>query len=114
MSTTLLIYTLIKTTNRLTFDICYQHPTVTYQGEDDGDYFKFVASNGYEVISRSRMDIQTERIWLLGARHNENPRSGTMVFSCQEKRDAAYDDFVFALDEWAATNNGRAVQFKDT
>lgn len=37
-----------------------------------------------------------------------------MVFSCREKRDAAYDDFVFALDEWAAANNGRAVQFKDT
>ena len=67
-------------------------------GEDDGDYYKFVASNGYEVISRSRMDIQTERLWLLGAK--ENDRSGSMVFSSNEKRDKALLEFEVALIEW--------------
>lgn len=104
----LLIYQLIKTTRRLTFDILYQSPQVTYMGDDDGAYFKFIASNGYEVISRSRMDIQTERIWLLGAKCEDESRSGTMVFSSDEKRDAAYDAFTIALNEWAESNGGRA------
>jgi len=58
----LLAYKLIKTTRRLTFDILAQDADTIYMGDDDGAYFKFVASNGYEVISRSRMDIQTERL----------------------------------------------------
>lgn len=103
----ILNYTLHKTRNRLTFDILWQAPWTKYKGEDDGDYFKFIASNGYEVISRSRMDIQTERIWLLGAGIHD--RSGTMVFSSNEKRDAAYLEFVKALDEWAQFNQGVAV-----
>lgn len=110
----LLIYRLIKTTNRLTFDIVFQHMDVTYQGDDDGDYFKFVASNGYEVISRSRMDIQTERIWLLGAKHDSEQRSGTMVFSSNEKRDDAHAKFMIALDEWATANGGTAMATTDT
>lgn len=89
---------IIPTTNRLTFDITWQHPETRYMGEDDGDYYKFVASNGYEVISRSRMDIQTERLWLLGAKENE--RSGSMVFSSNEKRDKALLEFEVALIEW--------------
>ena len=56
-----LICRLIKTTRRLTFDIVYQDPKTIWMGDDDGEYHRFVASNGYEVISRSRMDIQTER-----------------------------------------------------
>lgn len=107
---TLLEYRLVPTTRRLTFDITFQHPDVTYLGDDDGDYHKFVASNGYEVISRSRMDIQTERLWLLGAKHPEEARSGSMVFSSDEKRDAAEAQFVKALDEWAAHHGGVAVR----
>jgi hypothetical protein len=97
----LLIYSLIKTTNRLTFDIISQDRNTRWIGEDDGDFPRFVASNGYEIISRSRMDIQTERIWLLGA--NSDPamqRSGTMVFSSNAKRDRAFDAFNKALAEW--------------
>lgn len=104
----LLTYSLVKTTRRLTFDIIQQAERVTYAGDDGGPYFKFVASNGYEVISRSRMDIQTERIWLLGAKRHEEARSGTMVFSSDAKRDAAYAGFVLALNEWAAANGGTA------
>ena len=94
----LITYDLIKTKKRLTFDILWQHPDTRYMGDDDGDYYSFTASNGYQVISRSRMDIQTERIWLLGASNDE--RSGTMVFSSDEKRDAAFDQFVKAIEEW--------------
>ena len=104
----LITYLLIPTTRRLTFDILFQHPNTIYMGEDDGEYFKFVASNGYEVISRSRMDIQTERLWLLGAKYKDEARSGTMVFSSDEKRDAAYLNFIQALDEWAFHNGGVA------
>lgn len=104
----LLVCRLIETTRRLTFDIIYQDESTIYTGEDDGPYFKFVATNGYEVISRSRMDIQTERIWLLGAKYKEEPRSGSMVFSSQEKTKAAKKQFIIALEEWAAYNNGTA------
>lgn len=107
----LLSYRLIKTTKRLTFDISYQAPHVTYNGDDDGPYYKFIASNGYEVISRSRMDVQTERIWLLGAKRYdpESQRSGSMVFSSDEKRDIAFIHFTNALNEWAARYDGVAV-----
>ena len=93
----ILDYAILKTKRRLTFDITYQRPDTRYRGDDDGDYLTFRASNGYEVISRSRMDIQTERLWLLGAADDE--RSGSMVFSTDEKRDKAYDAFVLALAE---------------
>ena len=105
----LLVYSLIKTERRLTFDIQFQAEKTIYTGEDDGPYFKFVASNGYEVYSRSRMDIQTERLWLLGAKHKEESRSGTMIFSTNEKRDAARNNFILALNEWAQYNGGIAV-----
>lgn len=104
----LIEYNLIKSNRRLTFDIFSQHPATRYMGEDDGDYFTFTASNGYQVISRSRMDIQTERLWLIGALPNE--RSGSMVFSSNEKRDAACIQFQIALNEWCRwhrqTNKG--------
>ena len=91
-------YEIIKTKKRLTFDIRYQNKEITYQGLDDGDYFVFNSSNGYQIISRSRMDIQTERLWLLGASNDE--RSGSMVFSSDEKRDLAYNHFELAILEW--------------
>lgn len=97
----LLTYRLIATTKRLIFDICWQHPSITFQGADEDDYYMFVASNGYQVISRSRMDIQTERIWLLGGTNDETAfRSGTMIFSSNEKRDLAFDRFNAAIDEF--------------
>jgi hypothetical protein len=92
-------YLLIKTKQRLTFDILYQREDTIYRGPDDGEYYLFVASNGYELHSRTRMDIHTERLWLLGAK--ENSRSGSMIFPSDEKRDKAYDEFVVAIEEWA-------------
>jgi hypothetical protein len=96
-------YRLVKTTKRLTFDILLQNPNflVTWYGDDDGDYYDFTASNGYHVISRSVMDIQTERIWILGASMEDRAeRSGSMVFGTNEKRDIAYEAFHHALWEW--------------
>ena len=61
MKLDLLHFKLIKTTKRLTFDILWQEP-LTINSIIDSKLFKFTASNGYEVISRSRMDIQTERL----------------------------------------------------
>ena len=109
MANIILRYHLIPTTRRLTFDIVFQSPETIWMGEDDGEYFKFQASNGYEVISRSRMDIQTERLWLLGAKYLDEARSGTMVFSDNEKRDRAFAKFTQALGEWASANGGVAV-----
>lgn len=106
----ILTYSLIKTTRRLTFDISYQDPETIYMGDDDGPYFYFKATNGYEVISRSRMDIQTERLWLLGAKYLDEQRSGSMVFSSDDKRDAAYIQFILAINQWAAYNGGFAHQ----
>ncbi len=98
----ILSYYLFKTAKRLTFDILQQSDETKFKGDDFvGSGFVFKASNGYEVISRSRMDIQTERIWLHGATTNGTEhRSGTMVFSSDAKRDIAYTEFVKALNEW--------------
>lgn len=103
----LLKFRMVRTMKRLVFEIQYQSPRITYNGPDDGDYFYFKASNKYEVISRSRMDIQTERMWLLGACNNVfGARSGSMIFDNNEKRDKAYNDFLQALDEWSKHNGG--------
>jgi hypothetical protein len=45
------------------------------------------------------MDIQTDRLWLIGCKPNE--RSGSMVFSSDEKRDREFDRFQEALLDWA-------------
>lgn len=100
----LLRFSLTRTTRRLTFDITYQAESTRWRGDDDGDFPTFYASNDYQVISRSRMDIQTERLWLLGASTDE--RSGSMVFSSNQKRDAAYDCFLRAILEWAGHHGG--------
>lgn len=89
-------YRLIKTRQRLTFDIVDQD--MRFCGLTDEEYITFNASNGIQVISRSRMDIQTDRLWLIGCKPNE--RSGTMVFSSDEKRDREFDRFQTALLEW--------------
>jgi len=90
-------YKLIPTKRRLTFEILYQD--MRFCGTTDDDYLTFKASNGKEIISRSRMDIQTDRLWLLGCGPDE--RSGSMVFSSDEKRDKMEEEFHEALKEWA-------------
>lgn len=99
-SKVILHFDLIKTNRRLTFDIRYQHPDFTFDGEDTGPFPVFTAKNGYQIISRSRMDIQTERMWLNGGIKHEHYRSGSMVFPDNEKRDGVYNDFMQALHEW--------------
>jgi hypothetical protein len=105
-----IVYSLTATTRRLTFDIQWQHQNVTFMGSDESGGIKFLASNGYEVISRSRMDIQTERMWVLGAKSDE-PRSGSMVFATNLKRDWAKERFHVALSEWArsVSQSGEAL-----
>lgn len=95
---TVLNYRIIKSHHRLTFDIISQHPDTRYRGEDLGPYFRHTAGNGYEIFSRSRMDIHTERIWLLGAK--DNKRSATLPYSDNEKRDRCADEYHWALSEW--------------
>jgi len=94
-------YRLIRTKRRLTFEILKQD--MTFCGKTDDDYMVFKASNGIEIISRSRMDIQTDRLWLLGCGPDE--RSGSMVFSSDEKRDNMFQLFQTALLEWAKWMN---------
>jgi hypothetical protein len=97
----LIHYVLIPTTKRLTFDILMQNGMTIWDGDDDGDYHTFRATNGYEVISRSVMDIQSERIWLWGASNEERAeRSGSMVFGDNYRRDKAMANFHQALQEW--------------
>lgn len=101
-------FSLEKFNKRLVFDILDQAVDTIWVGEDTGPNsgFKFVASNGYELISRSRMDIQTERLWLLGKSDLVSgcmvypTSSATMVFSDNTKRDDAYEQFIKAISEW--------------
>jgi hypothetical protein len=95
-------YRLVQFRKRIVFDILYQRPDTIWLGADGGDYYMFIASNDFQIISRSRMDIQTERLWLLGAKQDAHAdRSGTMVFAMQEMLDVAYPKFHKALIEWA-------------
>jgi hypothetical protein len=98
----ILRYSLILTTNRITLDILFQNPLYRYFGPDDGDYWSFKATNGYEVISRSRTDIQTERIWLLGGKNDAKAqRSGTLAVPDSEECEVWFNNFHQALQEWA-------------
>lgn len=51
-------YQLIKTTRRLTFDIAYQRGDTIFEGDDDGPYFKFLASNGVFIQRKARQSLQ--------------------------------------------------------
>lgn len=93
-----LTYKLVKTTKRLTFDILSQKENTINDVYDSKDYY-FKASNGYDIISRSKMDIQTERLWLWGTSKPDS-RSGSMVFADNDKRDDAYKNFIIAINEW--------------
>ena len=104
----ILSYLLVKFNRRLVFDVLEQDLATIHNGSDSTE-IKFVAANGYEVISRSRQDIHTERIWLRGARWREDDRAGTMVYDNNLKRDQAFAGFTSALNMWAAHNNGIAV-----
>lgn len=75
---------------------------MSFCGVTDDDYLTFKADNGVEIISRSRMDIQTDRLWLVGCKPNE--RSGSMVFSSDEKRDREFDRFQKAILEWSTSH----------
>lgn len=98
----ILTYRLVQFRKRIVFDILFQRPDTIFDGPDDGDYLMFIASNGFQVISRSRMDIQTERLWLLGSKNDSHAdRSGTMVFATQDMCEKAYPGFHIALREWA-------------
>lgn len=101
-----LTYRLVQFRKRIVFDILHQRDDTIWKGEDDGDYFMFIASNDFQIISRSRMDVQTERLWLRGAKNDPHAdRSGTMVFAMQDMLDRAYPKFHAALAEWATMVN---------
>lgn len=112
----LLEYRLEKFNKRIVFDILYQNEKVRFQGGDDDDYHMFVASNGVQIISRSRMDIQTERVWLHGGKQDTvADRSGSMVFANNEMRDKAFPKFHAGLQEWAdhIHSGGRIMLLSD-
>ncbi len=99
---------LIKTTKRLTFQINFQSPLITNYNMVGIN--QFTASNGYDVISEHRMDIQSRRIWLLGACYDQPAvRSGTMATPVQELCDDGFTGTIQALSEWARHNNGYVV-----
>lgn len=94
---------LIKTTKRITSEIHYQAERVTHKYETGGINWK--ASNGYEIISEHRMDIQSRRIWLNGAVSDEPAhRSGSMVLPTQKMCDDTFPEFIDALKEWATVH----------
>ena len=96
---------LFKTTKRLTFQINYQSPTIT--NTDLSGIKQFTATNGYDVISEHRMDIQSRRIWLLGAESDQPAiRSGTMATPVQSLCDEGFTGTIEALRQWAIHNNG--------
>lgn len=101
----LLLCALIKTRKRITFEILKQSRSVTNTNENG--MITFTASNGYEIISEHRLDIQSRRIWLRGAADDEPAqRSGTMALPTQQMCDETFPQYIDALAEWAAHNNG--------
>jgi hypothetical protein len=92
----ILIYQLIPTCRRLTFDIHYQDNS--WDGTEE-TRMVYRHDNGVEIISQSQMDIQTDRLWILGEKGHT--RSGSMVFSDDLKRDKQEKKFDEALLGWA-------------
>lgn len=100
---------LIKTMKRITFHINKQSPMVTNYNEEGG-IISFTASNGYDIISEHRMDIQSRRIWLWGAAGDEPAlRSGTMAVPTQKMTEEIFPEYEQALLEWAKHNNGSVL-----
>ena len=95
--TTILKFSLTSTTNRLTFDIEFQADEIRFP-EKCSNYYYFIASNDVEIISHSRMDIQTGSIWLIGIEPNN--RSGTVVFPSNAERDEFRSQVVAAIEEF--------------
>ena len=95
--TTILKFSLTRTTNRLTFDIEFQADEIRFS-EKCSSYYYFIASNDVEIISHSRMDIKTGSIWLMGAA--PNTRSGTVVFPSNAERDRFCSQVVAAIEEF--------------
>lgn len=97
----LLRYSLISTNKRLTFDIDFQSHRITYLGRENSPY-SYMSPAGVQVIVQNQMDIQIDRLWLIG--EAGYTRSGSMVFGNNTKRDAmklradqAIKQFVHAL-----------------
>ena len=99
---------LVKTTKRISFEIYYQVDRVT--NKDDAGIFYFKATNGYEVISEHRMDIQSRRLWLHGAAKDESSiRSGSMHIPTISMAKESFPEFSEALLQWADYNNGSII-----
>ena len=107
--TTILKFSLTRITNCLMFDIEFQADEIRFSRESAGSVYHsmlsngcyhFIASNGVEIISHSRMDIQTGRVWLIGLEPNN--RSGTMVFSSNAKRDEFCSQVTEAICEFVS------------
>lgn len=101
----LLRASLVKTRKRLTFHIEHQDEKVWNKNENG--IMTFTASNGYEIISEHRMDIQSRRLWLFGAADDQSAnRSGSMAVPTQALCEAGWIEFPDALCEWANRNRG--------
>ena len=99
---------LIKTTKRITFHIGAQSGEVTNYSEDG--IISFTASNGYDIISEHRMDIQSRRIWLWGAASDEPAqRSGTMAVPTRKMTEEVFPEYEQAFLEWAQHNKGTVI-----
>ena len=107
--TTILKFSLTSTTNRLTFDIEFQADEIRFSSESAGrarksvfndSHYYFIASNGVEIVSRSRMDLHTEGIWLRGT--DPDTHSGTVVFPSNAERDGFYSQMIEAIREFVS------------
>lgn len=107
--TTILKFSLTSTTNRLTFGIEFQADEIRFPRGSVGSVchpmlsrgcYYFIASNGVEIISHSRMNIHIGSIWLTGA--EPNTCSGTVVFSSNAERDEFCSQVIEAICEFVS------------
>ena len=107
--TTILKFSLTSTTNRLTFDIEFQADEIRFSSESAGNVYHpmlssgcyyFIASNGVEIISHSRMSTHIGGVWLTGA--EPNTCSGTVVFSSNAERDEFCSQVIEAICEFVS------------
>ncbi len=99
----MIVFRLIKTGLRLTFDIISQHPRAIYQeGDKTKKYlYHWTATNGSHVISYRHIDMWHREVRVRGFGYDE--RSATMEFDTNEERDKAYLTIIEALGEWSET-----------
>jgi hypothetical protein len=96
----LLVYDLQKSSRRLTFEVLAQRLDLDWLSSLSG-FNPFYASNGIKVNTMQNPALSPDTVYLRGADSRIDAPSFSLVYDSNEERDAAFDMYVEAIEEWA-------------